>query len=219
MAARRAWVVRGPDLTGLTFGRWRVLGRAEFNGRIWSWRCRCECGTEKNVLGQALKAGQSQSCGCLRTERVRAAIGKHGHSVFERGSLERSIYTIWQCMKQRCTCPTNPGFKAYGARGIKVHPAWIDDFAAFLRDVGPRPSFDHSLDRYPDKAGNYEPGNVRWATREQQNLNRRTSVVVTYQGTEHSLASLGRKVGIAASALKYRIFHKGMSVEDAVAAG
>lgn len=75
-------------------------------------------------------------------------------------------------MKQRCLDPNNPAWDEYGGRGIKIHAPWIDDFAAFIGYVGPRPD-GMSIDRYPNKDGNYEPGNVRWATDEQQIHNRR----------------------------------------------
>lgn len=77
-------------------------------------------------------------------------------------------------MIKRCENPKNHAYPRYGGRGITVCPEWRSDFAAFLRDVGPRPSPDLSLDRI-DNNGNYEPGNVRWATAAQQAQNRRNS--------------------------------------------
>jgi hypothetical protein len=73
-------------------------------------------------------------------------------------------------MLQRCTNPRNPNFKHYGERGISVCAHW-HTFANFLADVGLRPGRQFSLDRYPDNDGNYEPGNVRWATRSEQMKN------------------------------------------------
>jgi hypothetical protein len=82
-------------------------------------------------------------------------------------------YKCWQQIKARCLNPAHRAYPNYGGRGIGMHLAWVDDFEAFYAYVGPRPSSQHSLDRYPNNNGGYEPGNVRWATPEQQNRNRR----------------------------------------------
>lgn len=76
-------------------------------------------------------------------------------------------------MKNRCTNPKCQRYEIYGGRGIKVCDRWTASYEAFLADVGRRPGPEYSLDRYPDRDGNYEPGNVRWATRSEQMLNRR----------------------------------------------
>lgn len=80
-------------------------------------------------------------------------------------------------MKARCLNPRFPAFAKYGGRGITIDPRW-HDFDCFLADMGPRPSVEHSIDRYPNGNGNYEPGNVRWATRSEQCRNRKSSRAV-----------------------------------------
>lgn len=77
-------------------------------------------------------------------------------------------------MRARCFNPNHPKFKDYGGRGITVCDQWAA-YETFLRDVGRRPGPDYSIDRI-DNDGNYEPGNVRWATRSQQQLNQRRQV-------------------------------------------
>ncbi len=91
---------------------------------------------------------------------------------FKHGLVKTPEYAIWGSMKGRCLNPQDSNYPSWGGRGIKVHPEWVTDFTAFLRYIGPRPTPQHSLDRYPDKNGNYEPGNVRWATKQEQTDNR-----------------------------------------------
>jgi len=75
-------------------------------------------------------------------------------------------------MKRRCYNPNDISYKYGGAQGVIVAPEWLNDFPAFLLHIGPRPSPKHSVDRV-DPWGNYEPGNVRWATPTEQVRNQR----------------------------------------------
>lgn len=80
----------------------------------------------------------------------------------------------WSAMRERCRNPRHPGYAYYGGRGITVCERWLNSFANFLADMGPRPE-GKTLDRFPNNDGNYEPGNCRWATARQQQANRRPS--------------------------------------------
>jgi hypothetical protein len=151
------------DLTGKKFGRFTVIKRTATEKKHWRWLCRCDCGTEKIVDAGHLKSSHSISCGCYKKERST----KHGHA-----GRETSEYMAWKHAKDRCFNPNDKAYKNYGARGITMCAEWRDSFAAFFADVGLRPS-GLSLDRFPNNNGNYEPGNVRWATRSEQNRNQR----------------------------------------------
>lgn len=94
----------------------------------------------------------------------------------KHGGWKTTEYTIWSQMKQRCLNPRNNSYHKYGGRGIKICERWQDSFEAFLEDVGKRPSMAHTLDRFPDNDGNYESGNVRWATIDQQANNKRPDI-------------------------------------------
>ena len=95
---------------------------------------------------------------------------------------ETPEYAIWCGIIKRCCNKNNKSYKYYGGRGITVCSRWRNSFKAFLEDVGPRPSKTHSIDRYPDNNGNYEPGNVRWATSQEQAENQRSNILVTFKG-------------------------------------
>lgn len=104
---------------------------------------------------------------------------KHGHT---RGRKVTREYRSWQAAIERCYDPKRKDFPGWGGRGVTVSKQWLSPkyggdvhgFERFLAHMGPRPA-GTSLDRWPNPAGNYEPGNVRWATREQQQENRRLS--------------------------------------------
>lgn len=106
-------------------------------------------------------------------------------------------------MRARCLYPSQPHFIHYGGRGIKVCDRW-QIFENFLEDMGPRPSSQHSLER-EDNDGNYEPGNVKWATRDEQHRNTRRNVTVEIAGKKMILKDAALQCGIAYQSVRYRI--------------
>lgn len=152
-------------MAGQRFGRLFVLGRSDYRrpGRSPGafWDCRCDCGGMTVVLGASLRGGLTQSCKCL-----------HDTFAVTHGATHTSEYKAWESAKARCFQPNHHGFKNYGGRGITMCEEWRNDFPAFLAHVGPRPHPTYSIDRINNN-GNYEPGNVRWATKTQQIHNRR----------------------------------------------
>ncbi len=145
-----------------------------------------------------------------KAERFRNGLSKArkrvGQANTKHGMCDSPEYKIWSGMTQRCTNPNNSAFHNYGARGITVTPEWLGrgGFARFIEHIGRRPSSGLSIDRI-DNEGNYEPGNVRWATRKQQSLNSRKVNIVTIDGVSLSAAEWARRIGISQPALVYRV--------------
>lgn len=202
------------NLHGQRFGRWFVLTEDpnRLNGRT-SWLCRCDCGTERSVATIQLTSGLSKSCGCLRREmgvaRGRAS-KKHGEGTNGKETVE---YRTWSNMMSRCRNPNHKMYRHYGARGITVCARW-HSFENFLADMGRRPDKYHSLDRI-NNDGNYEPGNVRWATSEQQNNNTRHNRRLEIDGSVKTLSEWCREAGISAVSFRRRK-REGMTDKDAL---
>lgn len=110
-----------------------------------------------------------------------------------------AIYRVWQNMKSRCLNPNIPNYKDYGARGITICKKWSDSFVAFYEDMGEPPTKYHMLER-KNNDGNYNKRNCKWATRQEQNLNKRQQKFINkfgYRGVDKSrnsyLARIGKK--------------------------
>lgn len=166
---------------GQTFGRLLVIRKVDKPGKA-TVICRCACGQEATVLLASLKSGNTVSCGCALIENR-----------IKHGLHDSPEYVAWAAMIQRCTNPKSSEWKNYGARGISVCGEWRS-FPAFFASIGKRPSRNHSLDRYPDKNGNYEPGNVRWATARQQSRNTRRNITLSDGG---ALADAAEAAGVS----------------------
>jgi hypothetical protein len=168
------------DLTGRRFGRLTAQWPAGIKGKKTIWLTLCKCGVLALVSQSNLVTGHARSCTCWRRER--SIIGNRTHGNCRRLVPPSPEYQIYKGMLQRCTNPNGKAWKHYGGRGIKVCRRWSGPrgFQNFLTDMGRRPGGKGksgraflSLDRYPDPDGNYEPGNVRWATAKQQQENKR----------------------------------------------
>ena len=141
------------------------------NGRRGSkFLCQCDCGKTVVTFIQYLRSGDTASCGCYRKEIFTV----HGMSQRRDAASGDPEYRTWYGMIQRCTNPKVNNYKNYGGRGIKVCDEWRNSFQAFYDYIGPRPEPKHlySIDRI-NNDGDYEPGNVRWATAKEQANNKR----------------------------------------------
>jgi hypothetical protein len=162
----RSHAGRRVDIAGLHFGQLTAVEPTSIreHGSV-VWRCVCDCGREAFIGAGRLRSELVRSCGCTRAAGHHF---KHGHA---RKGRETLTFRSWTSMLQRCLNPNSDNYRWYGGRGITICLEWIDSFDAFLADMGERPT-GMTLDRInPD--GNYEPGNVRWATPKEQARNRR----------------------------------------------
>ncbi len=161
------------DLTGQRRGKLVVIERGPANGKPYTrWRCRCDCGNETILVAYSLREEGTKSCGCLHREGLSLQNLLHGAT---RGGKWDKNYRLWSNIKTRCLNPNGPDYLDYGGRGITFHPLWVNDYGAFrdyvLDNLGPcLPGM--SLDRINNN-GNYEPGNIRWATQSMQTRNSR----------------------------------------------
>src|SRR6187549_84874 len=159
--------VKMKDHSGKRYGRLLVsqsLDERDSKGQV-VWDCTCDCGSKVKVSGGDLRS--RRSCGCAKGGTTHGLAGRH------------PLYTTWTLIRQRVDNPTCPYYRLYGGRGISYTPRW-NDFLLFLNDVGERPPNPEgytsrkpywSIDRI-DPDGNYEPGNIRWATQAEQNRNK-----------------------------------------------
>lgn len=215
-----------PVAAGARFGRLEVVRPATPyrppgsppDGQSWRrWECRCECEGIAVVRDDALRAGKARSCGCLVGDRLTERNAKHGHAAAGKSPT----YVCWQGMIRRCENPNESGYADYGGRGIRICARWREGeqgrtgFECFLADMGERPSSGHSLDRFPDNSGHYEPTNCRWATYTEQNRNRRSNRNLTLDGRTMILTDWAREFGIHITTLSYRL-RRGYPLQEAL---
>lgn len=203
---------RYKDLTGQKFGRLTVMEYAERDTqRVSLWKCKCECGKRVVVRGTSLRYGSTQSCGCLRRERALEACTTHGLS----GGKEQSsrLYRIWRNMKSRCFNSKTPKFKNHGGRGITICSEWLASYVNFHEWATNNGYKDSLVIERIDNNGNYDPGNCKWATYTEQNLNKRENHRVTFKGETKTLTEWGAELGIKFTTLSSRLTDYGWGVE------
>ena len=186
-------------------GRLRIIAEVDRPIKSRKFRrrvlCRCDCGSTTEVALKDFHGEHIVSCGCYRLERLSLARTTHGR----RHSPE---YKSWAGMVQRCTNPNEEAWADYGGRGITVYAGWINDPGAFMDYVGPRPTRRHSIDRIDNSRG-YEPGNVRWASRREQNTNRRNTIFVNHLGQDRPLIEVCEETGFPYRGV-YQRWHRGV---------
>ena len=145
------------NLAGIVFGRLTALQKAN---RDSYWICLCACGVTKDILRSSLVSGKTNSCGCLRREKMTT----HGMHLTPE-------YSTWEGMISRCNNPNNSAYNYYGGAGITVCADWYS-FSNFIRDMGKRPEVNFTLDRKNPILG-YCKENCQWMTRAAQQQNKK----------------------------------------------
>lgn len=191
------------DLTGQKFGRLIVIKQVDNDKHGNSyWSCLCDCGKKKIISGSHLRSGHTKSCGCLKVEKTIQRSTKHGHN--KKGKVSRT-YKTWLGMIQRCNNPNVKHYNNYGGRGIVICDRWKNSFENFLEDMGEAP-VGHQIDRIDNDQG-YFKENCRWATRKEQNRNRRDNHLITFNGKTQCIADWAEETGIAEGNILYRLKH------------
>ncbi len=185
---------RYADYIGERFGNLTIVGIKR--GDL--LECRCDCGNITCVHLYELKKGRRKSCGCKRVEYSKLKRRKSASISFGGGIIEQHpLYGLWWGMKSRCERPKDKSYPQYGGRGIKVCERWsgVGGFENFVNDMGERPSIKYSIDRINNN-GDYCPENCRWATRLEQTLNRRVSIIISTPDGKQYLKPFCRKYGL-----------------------
>jgi len=201
------------DLTGRRFGRLVVLydtGERKSGNVV--WHCRCDCENEVNVRSGDLTSGNTTSCGCYNRERVAEACTVHGMA--QRGK-QHPVYWIWSAMLQRCENQDHKHYKNYGGRGITVCPEWHDSQAFIDWALANGWQKGLTLDRINNN-GSYEPGNCRWATRKENNRNKRNNRLITFNGKTQTMVEWAEEVNISPRTLSLRINKRHWPIERAL---
>lgn len=170
------------DSVGMKFRKIKIIGISQKEGFV---KCICDCGNECEKLLSNIRRKYTSSCGCLIGER-------HNKS---RNPDWKSTYDSWSHMKGRCRNKNDKFFHNYGGRGIEICERWGKSFEAFINDMGKRPE-GYTLDRI-DVNGMYCPDNCRWATKSEQDNNRRRTVWVNVKGVKMSFTQACRKLNIS----------------------
>lgn len=207
---------RDSSWNGKRFGRLTIIAFEIADKGTYSetrWIVRCDCGTLKSVSPRKILSGNTQSCGCLRSEQT---VDYNKHSKKKHGGRYERLYTVWHNMKQRCYSETCKDYPNWGGRGICVCDEWKNDYANF-RDWSLNNGYDPqlSLDRI-DVDGNYEPGNCRWADWHTQAKNRTSSLNFEINGEVKNLADIAEEHGIKYGTLYKRIYLYKWPIEKAV---
>lgn len=200
-------------MIGQRFHRLLVVEEAEpkyYKGKKHHfYRCKCDCGNVIVSHPSNLRRGATKSCGCWKKETAGAHRASHRMSNSDE-------YKIWAGIKKRCYNKKQREFHLWGGRGIKMCAEWKNDFVSFYKDMGPRPSKSHSIDRI-DNNGNYCKSNCRWATDIEQGSNTRICHIVNFRGEKFTVRQFSLKLSHSYFSVYDWIIRKNMTTDEVAA--
>lgn len=180
----------------------------------------CDCGNTKLVNFYDLRSGKIVSCGCLRSSNLSKYNLEEKNYNTGHGLSYHKIYNTYYGIIKRCYDEKNIGYKYYGAFGIKMQTSWINSVKKFYDYVSSLPNYGlkgRTLDRI-NSQGDYEEGNLRWATNRMQSVNKKNIVKYNFNGERLSLTEILERLNIKHkySTIYGRIKTYGYSLENAV---
>ncbi len=190
-------------VAGQRFGRLVTLAQSYPFGNNFVSDCRCDCGASVTVQCGSLRSGGTKSCGCAKSESIRAAKLRHGESCRGGTTQQTKEYTAWTSMRRRCGASRGSDYAKYAALGITVCERW-NSFENFLADMGRAPSPKYSIDRKDNDKG-YSPDNCRWLDKKGQARNRRTNFFISHEGNRRTLSEWEEITGLKAATIRGRI--------------
>lgn len=208
------------DITGKKFGFIKIIEFDSIRGKSKHsyWKGVCVCGKEVICRGSHLRLGQIKSCGCKDRARASRWLKRYassdahkgkGNPMYKHGDSKTLFFIKFQSIKQRCNDKNNPAYKTYGGRGIKF--LWNsyeefkkDMYKSFLKHSKIHGTRNTTIERI-DVNGNYCKENCRWATVQEQALNRRTNHLITYEGITMSLVEWEKKLKFPYNLISKRI--------------
>lgn len=170
------------------------------NEKVRMFECQCSCGEIKSIRLSALRSKRTKSCGCLAKKTARETCVKRNTS---HGLTKHRLYFTWHNMMDRCYSVKVKNYHLYGRRGISVCERW-HDVRNFIEDMYPAWKTGLQLDR-TNNNGNYEPENCRWVTPAVNLRNKRTNVMIEFNGKVKCLTDWGKEFGMDKKTVAYRV--------------
>ena len=187
------WIQYNPaDYVGKRFGKLTVTaahGEPSTGQANIVLSVTCDCGRTRLRTLQNISNPRSAGCACGL-----------GTGMLRHGMYKTREYKAWTAAKMRCYNPRNIVYHAYGGRGIKMCDEWVNSFATFYVDMGPRPD-GYSIERL-DNERDYCPENCIWLPRRLQNKNLRKNYRIEFNGATYNGRELARMLGVSPTTVR-----------------